>query len=952
MMANMLAMNQVGGPQQFDDLGNEVLDEWEEGQQQALAERQAEALRKTREAALDRTWARFYKQAWFYCVLAFLSWMAVGLIWYTQWQEWRFWTAFYFQVQAGFSVGYGYPTEDRVCEKKPEEIFSDTVRYYVHGPGMMFPNQFQRGRGGCQASDISKAVTTFLVLAGTSIVAASIGVAAQVLSNPEGGWYKKLIKDEQLKKLKAIAEETEGWADDVVIYIKMTVRRSWFKALVALLVWVAVGVIWGMTSSQQMSFLTALYFAVSSISSAGLEHVHPVDESLNPVEFEGIPQGTWAFVGVYLLIGVPLYAVALSTLAAGYVDMINKVERDNTLHSQIDEDEYKLMDYLGGFNEGGGDGKIDMFEFVECQLLRLNLVSVSHLFEIKKRFIELDLDGGGTIDRDELMATSGEDATTQVQSPKILHALDALNEIHKEIEELKAKKAELSYEENKIISDKALAEAREKTERVKQNKKWSRFYTQAWFKCFVSFLLWLFTGIVFYTQWQGWDFWVALYYTLQAGMSVGFGNPDEDEICYLDNPTPGAAVYANSQYQGKDGCVAGDLSKLFTVILILSGSSIIASAIGIIAQSLLSPSGGWYKQLIRDERIAHLKQKAAESPGWADDVAIYIKILMRNGMFQSVMALLVWTAVGVVYCTQSTQRMTFLTALYFSITGMSTAGLEGLMYMTEEPNVQGSVLTTLDRFPGGNWAFVSLYIFVGIPIYAWALTSIAGACMAAINQREIYNTLHTQITEEEFQLMDYLGYFNDKEGGDGKVDMFEFVECQLLRMNMVSVSDLFDIKRRFVELDLDGGGTIDKEELMQTGSEHTGKSSDKLHHALEAMERQHESMEELLKQHRLQGTSPEVRRASYQGGSTIQSAPRKPAGPYDTRESSNSIYSPPALLYLTFPPTESPPHLTSGQFPMTSGQHAIFMPSHPPMMQVPHFIPPHVPPHLPPVPPF
>jgi hypothetical protein len=54
--------------------------------------------------------------------------------------------------------------------------------------------------------------------------------------------------------------------------------------------------------------------------------------------------------------------------------------------------------------KGVADGQIDMFEFVECQLLRLNMVSVSQLFEIKKRFIELDLDGGGSIDRDELMA--------------------------------------------------------------------------------------------------------------------------------------------------------------------------------------------------------------------------------------------------------------------------------------------------------------------------------------------------------------------------------------------------------------------------------------------------------------------------------------------------------------------------------------------------------------------
>jgi hypothetical protein len=61
--------------------------------------------------------------------------------------------------------------------------------------------------------------------------------------------------------------------------------------------------------------------------------------------------------------------------------------------------------------KGFADGQIDMFEFVECQLLRLNMVSVSQLFDIKKRFIELDSDGSGNIERSELVQL--EHATVQ-----------------------------------------------------------------------------------------------------------------------------------------------------------------------------------------------------------------------------------------------------------------------------------------------------------------------------------------------------------------------------------------------------------------------------------------------------------------------------------------------------------------------------------------------------------
>jgi len=109
---------------------------------------------------------------------------------------------------------------------------------------------------------------------------------------------------------------------------------------------------------------------------------------------------------------------------------------DNTLHEAISEDEYQLMDYLGEPNELGsrGDGQIDMFEFVECQILRLNLVSVNHLFQIKKRFIELDIDDSGTVNKEELILPS---ALEHEPNPKMHYALEFLKDIHAEIEDMR-----------------------------------------------------------------------------------------------------------------------------------------------------------------------------------------------------------------------------------------------------------------------------------------------------------------------------------------------------------------------------------------------------------------------------------------------------------------------------------------------------------------------------------
>lgn len=60
-----------------------------------------------------------------------------------------------------------------------------------------------------------------------SVSAASIGILAQTLSNPAGGWYKQLIKDEELRLLKQIAEDKEGILDNAVVYFKILVRKSW-----------------------------------------------------------------------------------------------------------------------------------------------------------------------------------------------------------------------------------------------------------------------------------------------------------------------------------------------------------------------------------------------------------------------------------------------------------------------------------------------------------------------------------------------------------------------------------------------------------------------------------------------------------------------------------------------------------------------------------------------------
>ena len=70
-----------------------------------------------------------------------------------------------------------------------------------------------------------------------------------------------------------------GWVDDVVIGLKLLwFQNEWIKAVTYLSLWTLFGIVYGVFSSQNMTFLTALYFAVTSISTAGLEGMKPMAE--------------------------------------------------------------------------------------------------------------------------------------------------------------------------------------------------------------------------------------------------------------------------------------------------------------------------------------------------------------------------------------------------------------------------------------------------------------------------------------------------------------------------------------------------------------------------------------------------------------------------------------------------------------------------------------------------
>ncbi len=102
-----------------------------------------------------------------------------------------------------------------------------------------------------------------------------------------------------------------------------------------------------------MSFLTALLFAVSSVSTDGclelIELLGPDTPHGSRVSLEDFDPGNWAFVGVYLLFGAPLYLYTMGSVALAFMRSLSDGYHRNALNEQITRDEYHLMQHLGAF---------------------------------------------------------------------------------------------------------------------------------------------------------------------------------------------------------------------------------------------------------------------------------------------------------------------------------------------------------------------------------------------------------------------------------------------------------------------------------------------------------------------------------------------------------------------------------------------------------------------------
>ena len=276
--------------------------------------------------------------------LAWIVWLLTGTLFYAYAPEQKlgFAKGLYMAVNIGYSIGFGYPTEDYV--------------------------QYQW-------------FSSFYVIVGASFVAAALGFFADAVGQDFGNWFEQQQQRQEyenaLKNGKGYFHKIKYWIVD---------KEEDIRAVAIWFVWVFIMITYSMVQIG-WPLVEAQYFAISTCSTGGHWSI-PIDS----------PDWMYALTAVFAALGVPLMAVAMATIARGLVSYGDIDATKATILETVTKEELDMLAKLGLEN---GDGVVDKAEFLVLCMVRTG-TDPELLSFIANRFDELDLDKGGHLSFTEI----------------------------------------------------------------------------------------------------------------------------------------------------------------------------------------------------------------------------------------------------------------------------------------------------------------------------------------------------------------------------------------------------------------------------------------------------------------------------------------------------------------------------------------------------------------------
>ena len=321
----------------------EVLEKLEKAKAQVEAKksRKKEVHKATFLVRTKQAITSLMKNAYFFCFSAWLLWLVIGTIFYTLHEDVSVWKGLYMSV----SVGYG--------------IFWVNIK----------------------SDNISRVFTTLHFTVGIFAIALAMAVFARTLVNAQKNWYMEAMNKKKFEE----AQETEGYKDDIIA----AVNYYWpkIKAYIFFVLWAFVGVAFCLLT-EKWSFVDSLYFSVGAMSTGGFLNI--AENSANWEFF---------FVAIYVIVGVPVMAIACGLLAHQVANYGLTEKLEDKINAQITEDELEMMKLL---NIDDGDGSIDGTEFTLLVLVRIGALNPDLISVLYDRFKDLDVNNEGKITYEDL----------------------------------------------------------------------------------------------------------------------------------------------------------------------------------------------------------------------------------------------------------------------------------------------------------------------------------------------------------------------------------------------------------------------------------------------------------------------------------------------------------------------------------------------------------------------
>ena len=256
---------------------------------------------------------------------------------------------FYHAVNIGYSIGWGYPSE---------EYFDNYIWF-----------------------------SSAYVIVGASLVAVALGFFADKIVEDADNWFTNLLQEEEYKTNIHIDQPI---ITRIIAYSKYNIES--IRAIGLWILWITIMIIYSLifidNDNENWNFREAQYFAISSCSTGG--HWSIPNNS---------PDWLFGITGFFSALGVPIMGVAMATIATMLIDTGNIEEIKSTIEAKITKQE---LDMMRKFNLENNDGVIDRSEYIILCMVRMG-TDPSIIQFVSDRFNKLDKDSGGTLDIKELL---------------------------------------------------------------------------------------------------------------------------------------------------------------------------------------------------------------------------------------------------------------------------------------------------------------------------------------------------------------------------------------------------------------------------------------------------------------------------------------------------------------------------------------------------------------------